>query len=141
MTRFKMQAEKKDIQLFARVVPIVLVIWGTISGLFLQSPRWGGQAHYWLYVIAAALFLWGILSSQTLKPVYRGWSVFSQALGWLLTTSLMVLVYGIGFIPTGLIMRLFGVNPLHRKFDPAAPSYWQKRPAVEFDRVHCERQF
>lgn len=133
--------EKREIRIFARVVPLVLTAWGFISGLFLQTPRWGGKAHWWLFGIAVVLFFWGILSPRTLRPVYRVWSVFSHALGWVLTTLVMFLVYVIGFITIGLILRLFRVDPLNRRLDPQAESYWNPRSEREFDKSHYERQF
>ncbi len=133
--------EKREIRIFARVVPLVLTIWGFISGLFLQTPPWGGRAHWWLFGIAVVLFLWGALSPRTLRPLYRAWSVFSHALGFFLTMLVMLLVYLIGFIVIGTLMRLVRFDPLKRRLEPAAPTYWNERSAAEFDKSHYERQF
>jgi hypothetical protein len=32
------------------------------------------------------------------------------------------------FVPLGFLLRLAGIDPLQRRFDPASPSYWRSAP-------------
>lgn len=141
MIDFDFKTGKKDIQLFARLIPIVLLIWGTVSGILVQEPRWSGVAHYWFYGIAVLIFFWGWISPFTLKPVYLVWMVITRCIAWLLTTLVLGLVFYIGFTLTGLVLRLMGKDPLNRRLDKEAASYWHKREPGRIEKVHYERQF
>ncbi len=141
MIDFDFTTEKKDIRLFSRVVPVVLLIWGTVSAVFVQEPRWSGQAHYWFYGVALVLFFWGMVSPYTLKPLYIGWMYFTRCMAWLITTVVLSLVFYIGFTGVGLVMRLLRKNPLDRKIERSASSYWIKRPPYSLNKEHYERQF
>jgi hypothetical protein len=47
---------------------------------------------------------------------------------------IMVLMYAVCFIPFGLVLRLVGYDPLKRRFDPKASSYWVEKQSVETDQ-------
>jgi Saxitoxin biosynthesis operon protein SxtJ len=130
--------EKKEIRMFSRMVPIVLLIWGTVFGF---SHGWGGRSEWILYGIALVLFFWGMISPYTLKPIYIGWMYFTRTMAWVITTVVLGLVFYIGFTGIGLLMRLLGKNPLDRKLDPSADSYWIKHPPYKFSKEHYHRQF
>jgi hypothetical protein len=135
---FDFTTEKKDIRLFARIVPAVLVIWGTVFGF---AHQWSGNSEWILYGIAVALFFWGMFSPYTLRPVYTGWMYFSRVVAFLLTTVVLGLVFYVGVTGVGLLMRLLGKNPLDRKIDRSAPSYWIRHGPYKFNPQHYERQF
>ena len=73
-------------------------------------------------------------------PFYIGWMYAFFPLGWLLSHVILALVYYLALLPVGLIMRMVGYDPLHRKFDRQAESYWiPKRDAPDVSRYF--RQF
>jgi hypothetical protein len=43
--------------------------------------------------------------------------------------------------PVGLLLRLLGKDPLHRKPDRSAASYWVKRAPEKIDPERYERLF
>jgi len=135
---FDFKTGKKDIRLFSNVVPIALAVWGTILGF---SHDWGGCSEWILYGIAVLIFFWGMISPYTLKPVYIGWMYFTRCFAWFLTTLVLGLVFYIGFTVIGFLMRLFGKDPLNRKIDKTAPSYWNKRTLGAPDKAHYGKQF
>ncbi|MDP8235245.1 MAG: SxtJ family membrane protein, partial [Candidatus Erginobacter occultus] len=91
--------------------------------------------------VAVVLFFWGMFSPYTLRPVYVGWMYFTRVVAFLLTTLVLGLVFYIGVTGVGLLMRLLGKNPLDRKLDKSASSYWIKHQPYKFDPRHYERQF
>ena len=141
MIDFDFKTGKKDIQLFSRIVPVVLIIWGVVFGVFIQEPRWSGQAHYWFFAVAIILLFWGMVSPYTLKPIYVGWMYFTRCVAWVLTTVVLGLVFYVGFTVIGFLMRLFGKDPLNRKIDKNAASYWNKRTLGPPDKAHYGKQF
>ena len=58
---------------------------------------------------------------------YKVWLSFSVVLGYFVSRILLLFIFFVIVTPTGLIMRLVGKDPMERKLDPSAESYWIKR--------------
>ena len=87
-----------------------------------------GAAKPWVVNAFAGLAAYsGIVSliyPKANAPVYVGLAVLSYPIGFVLSYVIMgTLFFGI-ITPTGMVMRLIGRDPLDRKFDPEAESYW-----------------
>ena len=122
---------------------IMLVGFGVLGGLLLWS--WTRNAGAWrltlgstLVTLGAVVCLWALVSPRTVTPVYHGWMRFGLGLGTVVSTVLLSLLYFIVITPVGALMRLTGTDPLERKLDAAAASYWttHARPAGPDDYVH-----
>ena len=85
-----------------------------------------------LAAVGLALAMLGLTYPQSLRPIFVGLSLVSLPLGWVVSElTLLVLFYGL-FLPIGLLLRLLGRDPLDRKFDAQASSYWQpKKPPAD----------
>ena len=62
-------------------------------------------------------------------------------MGFIMTRILLTLIFVLLFIPTGLLMRLFGRDPLRRKLDPDAKSYWIRKQYDPESRERLERYY
>lgn len=114
------------------------VITAGIAGysLFVSGTVWpyffGGSALF---------LLGGLVARPLLRPVYILWMKFAFILGWVNTRLILgIFFYGI-ITPVGLVMRLFGWDPLTRKIDRSAPSYWVRRADKPYDPKTTERLF
>ncbi len=84
-----------------------------------------------------ALFLAGGLAApKRLRPLYKPWMALAILLGFVMTRVLLTGIFVFLFIPIGLLMRLFGKDPLRRKLDPDADTYWIPK---EYDADAPER--
>ena len=92
--------------------------------------------------VAAALgmllLVAGLILPTLLGPVFRGWMKIGLAISVVTTPVFMAGVYFLVLTPTGLLMRLFGRNPLKPSRD--AGSYWVSRPEGQ-RRSSLDRQF
>ena len=61
-------------------------------------------------------------------------------IAWVVSHLVLVTIFYLVLTPIGLIMRLFGHDPLNARFDPDAKSYWQRRPE-KTDSARYFRQF
>jgi hypothetical protein len=122
---------------------IMLIGFGVLGGLLLWS--WTRNAGAWRLVLGGTLVtigvvvcLWALASPRTVTPVYHGWMRFGLGLGTVVSTVLLSLLYFIVITPVGALMRLTGTDPLERRLDAAAASYWttHARPAGHDDYVH-----
>ena len=99
-----------------------------IFGVDVPAPAAEGAA-YLLWALAALAGLLAAAAPAGLRPLYLALSVVSLPIGWLVSHAVLALVYYGILTPIGLVMRLAGRDPLCRKFDPQARSYWIDRPA------------
>ena len=58
------------------------------------------------------------------RPIYLGWIHLTFPIGWVISHVAMTLIYYLAFTPIGLIMRLFGRDPMERRLDRVAETYW-----------------
>ena len=69
------------------------------------------------------------------RPVYVGWMYAAFPIGWTVSHLLMALIYFGVVTPIGLALRAFGRDPLARRFDPAARTYWSRHtPGRDVER-------
>ena len=97
---------------------IVVVLFGlAIPWLFsLNFPRWP-------WIFAGVLGSWALLLPTTLKPVYIGWMKFGNIMNWINTRIILGIVFYGLILPFGLVMRMFGKDPMKRQLDNSASSY------------------
>ncbi len=101
----------------------------------------GNGSWPWLLGGAGLFLVAGLFLPTLLRPIYIGWMKFAFLLGWINTRLLLGIFFYLILTPTGLVMRLFGRDPLHRKLDKKAASYWIKRAPAEFKRERYEQLF
>jgi hypothetical protein len=100
-----------------------------------------GHVWPWFFAGSGLFLLGGLVGRPLLRPVYVLWMKFAFILGWVNTRLILgIFFYGI-LTPIGLIMRLFGWDPLARKINRDAPTYWEKRPEKAYDPKSTERLF
>lgn len=87
----------------------------------------GAGPRPWALGIAAAFLAAAVLRPSLLAPANRAWFRLGMLLGAVVTPVVMALVFFLAVTPTALLLRLFGKDPLNRRFDPAAASYWIPR--------------
>lgn len=75
------------------------------------------------------------------RPLYLGWMYAAFPIGWTVSHLVLAAVYYLALTPIGVLARLFGHNPMQRGFDPAADSYWKRRPPREEDPARYFKQF
>lgn len=81
----------------------------------------------WAVVISGLFLLLATLVPQVLAPANRLWTRFGLLLHNIVSPLALGILFFLVVTPTGLLMRLFGKDPLRLRFDPAADSYWIKR--------------
>jgi hypothetical protein len=103
---------------------------------------WKGDASAW-YWIGAGVFLAALrIIPPLFRVIYRSWLAFAVILGHFVSRILLTVVFFLVLLPTGLIMRVLGKDPMERRMDPHATTYWQKRDTPpEYTVERYERQF
>jgi len=100
---------------------------------------WGIAFPTWPWIAAAVFIGTALVIPIVLKPIYVVWMKLSHILGWINTKILLSIVFYLIFLPIGMIMRLFGKDPMHRKLEKNVTTYRikSKQPSVD----HLEKPF
>lgn len=87
----------------------------------------GGGVRLWWLVAAGAVLAAAVLYPRLLAPLNRLWMKFGLLLHRITNPIIMGVVFYLAVLPTALIMRMLGKDPLRRKLDKSATSYWIMR--------------
>jgi Na+/proline symporter len=131
----KKNPSRRDLLLFAMMLPVFFGIVGTLAWRA-QSPR----AALALCLIGAALTLIALSSRSAGRLVYLGWMYASYPIAWTVSHLILAVIYFVIATPIALMLRLTGHDPMLRKFDRAAKSYWVLRTPNR-DGARYFRQF
>jgi hypothetical protein len=108
----------------------------------------GGWVYYkfgWtpalaIWVPALLVSIVGFFKTSWMRLIFVGWMYAAFPIGWTVSHLLLGGIYYLILTPTGLLMRLVGRDPMRRKFEPAAATYWLPREEVT-DKTRYFRQF
>lgn len=85
-------------------------------------------------VVGGSLLAVGVLSGvlamvapRLVKPLFVGLTVVTFPIGFVVSHVILALLYYAILTPFGLAMRAAGVDPMQRRFDPRATTYWEKK--------------
>jgi len=84
-----------------------------LAGLVLGA---GGAAALGVWLVPA----WG-------ARLWAGWMRAAEPMGWVVSHVVLAIVYYGVLTPVGLALRLAGRDPMRRRFDRQAASYWVER--------------
>jgi hypothetical protein len=74
--------------------------------------------------------IFGLVWPRANQPIYVGLSVLTFPIGFVVSyTVLSVLFFGL-IAPVALLFRLTGRDPMNRRYEPGAESYWSEAPAA-----------
>jgi hypothetical protein len=95
----------------------------------------------WALVISAAIILVSLARPAALHPANRIWMQFAAILNRIVSPIVMGLIFLFVVFPIGLILRFLGKDPLRRRFDPQATTYWIPRQPPGPPPESMSRQF
>ncbi|RJO65079.1 MAG: hypothetical protein C4523_16860 [Myxococcales bacterium] len=116
----------------------IIVIGGALAALM----AW--RDHTIALYIFGLLALWGVLGAAVpvaISPLFIALTYIGLALGWVNTRLILGLLYFLVFTPLGLLFRLIGKDPLNRRIEKNAGTYWQDVSGRPYDTKHFEKQF
>lgn len=97
---------------------------GIAFGLIAVWPLLSDQpTRVWAATVALLLILPALFSPKLLSAPYKIWKTIGAALGWFNTRVILTLLYFGAILPTGLLLKIFGSQPLKLHFDKNADTY------------------
>ena len=111
-----------------------------IGGLLLWR-RGPGVAVWALGGVGGVLVALGTLAPVALRSVRTVWMALAFAMGFVMTRVLLTLAFALAVVPVAFGLRLFGKDPMRRRPDPDASTYWLDKADGRPDRGSLERYF
>ena len=110
--------EAKKLRTFGLVMTMAGIIIGSTL-LWRSKPIWP-----YIYGLSAVFLVLALTFPRLLKPIEAAWMKLARAMGQIMTRIVLSVTFYLILTPVGLIMRLFGHDPMKRGFDRNAASYW-----------------
>jgi hypothetical protein len=122
LLRINHHPSRRQLVVFAVAWLVFFALAGAVSWAKDRPP-----AAIVLWAMAGAIPLAGIASAKFLRSVYLGMSYAAYPIGFVVSHVVLAILYYAVLTPIGWLMKLGGYNPLARRFDRMAPTYWQPR--------------
>ncbi|MFQ5585212.1 MAG: SxtJ family membrane protein [Thermodesulfobacteriota bacterium] len=126
--------ERKNLRSFGLIVGVIFIIIGLWPLVVHGEPL-----RVWAVVPAILLIPPALIFPPILYWPYRVWMFIGHCLGWVNTRIILGIVFFVIFTPVGLVMRIFGHDPMVRRFDKSLNTYKINIEKKDFN--HMERQF
>ena len=125
----------KQLRQFALLLALVLA--GVAGWL-----AWKSHPVAWAVGVGAAAVVSGVIGvfrPGLMRVVYVVWMAAVFPIGWLVSHLLLAAIYYLVITPIGVMMRVFGYDPMQRRLDRQAKTYW--KPREDQDQDDTKRYF
>ena len=124
---------RKDLRTFGLIAFVAFAVVGAgfywKGGPFLNlEPETDAAVAKVLWVLSPVCGLLALVAPAVLLPLYVTLMAISLPIGWVISHVLMGAMFYLVLTPIGLVFRLMGRDPMHRKLDRNAGTYWIRRP-------------
>jgi hypothetical protein len=110
-------------QLLGLMMPVAFGLIGGFASA--GAPPMTVAIVVWSFGAALAVLIW--IAPAPARMIYIGWMSAAEPIGWTMTNLILAIVYYLVLTPVALLMRLMGRDPMQRKLDPSATTYWIER--------------
>jgi len=100
-----------------------VIFFGALAGMAFYKTGLDGSAK-WLGLVSVVIGLPGLAVPVLMKPIYLTWMALAFPIGWTVSHVMLGAIFYLVISPIGLLLRLFGYDPMERKFDREAKTYW-----------------
>jgi len=128
---------RRQLNQFGFIWLAFFALFGVVA--FIKSNNLG--VARWLWVAAVVVPAIGWLAPSFMRIVFLGMSYLAWPIGFVVSHVVLATVYYLVLTPIGLLARLFGYDPMRRRFDREAGSYWVERSPAASDARRYFRQF
>jgi hypothetical protein len=123
LIRINRNPPRRQLALFGALWLIFFAIVGWIVWDKTQSR----PASLSIWTLAVVIPVIGWIWPAWMRIVYVGAAYAAFPIGLVISHVVLALVYYAVLTPTGLLVRLFLFDPMRRRFEPEAKTYWVRR--------------
>ena len=118
---------------------VVGAVFAALGGWWLWRGKFPAIAPYGLG-LGVVLMLLGLSWPRALVIPNRLWMGLAAGMSFVMTRVILAIIFFLLVVPIGLIRRLVGGDPLHRRAAPSE-SYWRPYVARQTDPRHYEKMY
>ena len=126
----------RELRWFGFLFALFFAVVGSVARWSWQAPA----AATTIWGVAAVVIILYVALPSVRRPLYLAWMFAAFPIGWVVSHTLLAIVYYLIMTPIGLVLRWCGVDPLERAIDRNRPTYWVARDQVK-DKSRYFRQF
>lgn len=137
MIEINRNPSKRDLAWFGLMLGAFLGLLGLIARFRFDAPD--AARALWIAAAAAAAVYYAVPPLR--RPVFLGFLYATFPIGWVVSHVVVSIVFFLVITPIGVVMRAFGYDPMKRKLDPAAKSYWHEHRPCDVQPSRYFRQY
>jgi hypothetical protein len=127
---------KAQLRVFSRVFLAFALFWAGVLYLFKEPSVLTLQIILGVGILIALV---GQLVPVLIRPLYQFMMAVTLPIGLVVSSVLMGLIYFVVLTPIGLLLRVFGRDPMSRKLEADAESYWLERAPLASVRQYFKQ--
>lgn len=101
----------------------------------------GSGVRWWALAVAATASLVAITRPALLDWPTRLWLRLGGALARIVNPVVLAILFVVVIVPTALITRMLGLDPLRLRMDRDTATYWIERRAIGTGPIDMRKQF
>jgi len=129
------KSSRKELRDFGIVIGIALMIIGAIN------YKNGLELYPLLFTGSGLFFFCGLVLPSVLFPLQKVWMTLAVCIGWVVSRSLLSVLFYVVFTIISVLGKIFGKQFLDIKLERKQKTYWLYRKEREFVPESCEKQF
>jgi hypothetical protein len=122
MIEIRWRPDDKELRIFAGSQ---VVLCGIVAAMLWNLGRTTPAIVVGALSLLVTLVGWVL--PQAIRRVYVTWMVAAFPIGWVFLHLVLAGVYYLIIWPVGGARRICGWDPMHRRWDASAKTYWQER--------------
>lgn len=119
-----LQINKNPSQKELQWVGLLLLLFAGIVAAIVYKGSGSAFAAKTIGVVGVVLCVVYYAVAPLRKPMYLGWLYAAFPIGWVISHLILGLTFYLLMTPIGLLLRLFGKDPMERRWKPEANTYW-----------------
>ncbi len=136
MIDLNLNPSKRELRIFSLGALVFLAI----VGWLVWRKSGSTTAAEILVAVGVVVAVLGLTVPRAVRPLFIALMVINYPIGWVVTHVVMALIFYLVVTPLAVIMKVAGRDPMERRFDQSAATYWKRRP-TETDPGRYFRQF
>lgn len=126
LVEINFKPSQKELTVFSLGGALILLIAACLLVARHHGPAWLPPT---LVGVAMALIISRLISMEITRRIYIIFIMATYPIGWVLSHVILAIFYYGLLTPLGLLFRLMGRDPLQRRIDPGAETYWTPHQA------------
>lgn len=115
---------KRELRIFAM---LQIVFCALVAFVIVRRHTQTLEIPLTIVSISAAIGIAGTIFTPLIRLVYRTWMAAVFPIAWVVSHAMMRVIFYLIISPMAVVMRWFRYDPMTRRFDRSAATYWIRR--------------